>query len=218
VWTLLIASAHFTNSNFEQFVALLPHFIGASCCYCFSALYHLSFGISEESLDFYAKLDYFGIAAVIWGSTVSMTWLLFRCDGGGGMYIFVSCFAAVLVGILCLDERFAVPAYRFYRALSFTLQLSMLGLPYAHASFRSPSPFELQPIHANMFGMLSSVSMCVAFFSSRFPERFQPGSFDLFGNSHHFLHLLVLAAIYFFYRALDEATIASYAMCPGDGP
>ena len=90
--------------------------ISAAICLSLSAAFHLCHPVSQRWFHMLAKLDYTGIAVLIAGSTVPMTYLEFYCMPHWAV-IHLVVMGVVSLGCvyLSLSERFASREYRIVR-------------------------------------------------------------------------------------------------------
>lgn len=60
-----------------------------------------------------------------------------------------------------------------------------------------------------------SYGLGVVVYISRFPERFWPGTFDIFGSSHQIWHIFVLMGAYFVHSGLlNYISYPEHLVCP----
>ncbi|KAI8820515.1 hemolysin-III related-domain-containing protein [Fimicolochytrium jonesii] len=179
----------------------------AITCLGLSAFFHLVVCHSQHVCRIWNKADYAGIVILICGSTYPSIYYGLQCYpteriiylvgitvfGAGTMYT-------------SLSNHFATPEYRIIRTSNFVaLGLSAI-IPVAHI-------MHLQGFtHTNSavsFWYLIAMAACYligAFiYASRVPERWYPGSFDIWGHSHQIFHVLVVSAAIFHYFGLIRA-------------
>ncbi len=78
-------------------------------------------------------------------------------------------------------------------------------VPYTHSIliYGTKLSFEANSLQAMIYIFMQYI-IGVVFFASRFPERWFPGKFDIFGSSHQIWHVLVFTAILTQQYALNQ--------------
>ena len=150
-------------------------------------------------------LDYLGIAAFCGGCTTSMVYYVLLD------HPVLATLYCVTVSVLCMAvmalssmARFCTPAYRLVRVGTFTGLAVFSAAPIAHLYLVDPSSHifaHLLPPLTAEYAVFIAGGLLYGF---RIPERFSPGSFDLFGNGHNILHIAVLIGIYVHYHLLSS--------------
>jgi adiponectin receptor len=162
----------------------------------FSAIYHLFSCHSERVHDVVVRLDFVGIVFVIASSFAMSLFYGFHCH----------------------------THYRnFYLAVTLLLDFSLLGLSFFRIEqykrrliFVAAVVFAVVPLGhlVLLFGfshivfrhvmvVLLLYAAAFAFYVLRFPEKYFPKRFDLFGASHQIWHLLLNVAFLYFYLAME---------------
>ena len=164
-------------------------------CLGLSAFFHLFSCHSEECHTLLSRLDYGGIVILIGGSTIPPYIYGFYC----GKLWYFGVFYTVVIDTICLIAficsllpSFDQPKYRNVRAILFVLVGLASGSPALHAAFFR-DPFSTPPMSIYLWALGGAVYICGAFiYAFRFPEKFFPGKFCYFGNSHNIWHCFVL--------------------------
>ena len=74
---------------------------------------------------------------------------------------------------------------------------------------------DLKPRPGYYFGILEEPLIGALMYIKRIPEKFYPGKFDIFGSSHQFFHLFVVAGIITHYiGSLDAFYYRVENQCP----
>lgn len=167
--------------------------ICVSTCFILSTFYHTFSDHSPAIHKFGNELDHLGIVLVMWGTGVSGTHFAFYCHQA----LRITYFALLtLTGLGCavytLRPKIRRPEYRTTRFLMYCFLGASLFAPVIHGLLRFGS--ELQP----MMGLTSFLALALinfagaAVYAARIPERWYPRTFDLLGQSHNWMHVLVL--------------------------
>ena len=196
---------------------VLVFLVSAMFCMGCSSMFHLFCDHSHDTFKVFARLDYGGIAILICGSFFPAIYYPFYCKNEyiilylGGISV-----SSLVVFCVSLSSFFQRPEFRWFRGTIF-LVLGLLGsIPCLHFSmlpdignFSSSMFYYLMMAFTYIFG--------VFIYILRFPERFYPGKFDYFGNSHNLWHMFVLlAAIWHYLGALDSYHLREIMPCPAN--
>lgn len=171
-------------------------FFGAACCLGMSATYHTISNHSLEIAKFGNQLDYLGIVILIWGSFIPSIYYGFR-DDVRLTRIYWTMITTIGAGtaLVTAAPKFRTAEWRPFRAAMFVAMglsaifpvihgLQTFGVDYLNKSIALP--------WLVTHGVLYIVG--AAIYAVRIPERWAPGRFDIWGNSHQIFHVLVLIA------------------------
>jgi len=195
--------------NLSEKLIFLFFFISAILCLGLSSLFHTVCCHSESVSNLFSKLDYAGIALLTVGSFVPWIYYGFYCQFTPKV-VYLSCITVLGVGaiIVTMLDRFNTPMYRPLRAGLF-VGLGGFGLvPTAHmciqagwqtALIRGGIPCLLLMAFLYIMGAL--------LYGARIPERFMPGKFDLWFQSHQIFHVLVIAAAFVHYHGMTNMAV-----------
>ncbi|KAL5942664.1 hypothetical protein ACKVV1_001506 [Pyricularia oryzae] len=189
------ANAEFTlHTRVQDAVAVGVYFMAVIVCFFLSTIFHTFSDHSPGMHKFGNELDHLGIVFVMWGTGVSGAHFAFYCDAPTrNVYLGLLTGTAVGCGILTLRPKFRQPGYRTMRFLMYAGLGASLFLPLAHGL----SVLGWKRLDAAM-GLESFLGLAAINFSGsavyamRIPERWFPGTFDLIGQSHNWMHVLVL--------------------------
>lgn len=206
------------TQNEVSIIPLILHMLAAITCLGLSSTFHLFCCHCEHTHTVLSRLDYGGIVILIGGSTIPPYIYGFYC----GRLWYFGVFYTVCIDSICLVAfifsllpTFDKPEYRNIRAVLFVLVGLSSGLPGLHAAlFRDP--FITPPMSIHLWALGGAVYVSGAFiYAFRFPEKFFPGKFCNFGNSHNIWHCFVFAAavIHFFASLTDYHTRMNFP-CP----
>lgn len=185
---------------------------GVVVCLGCSATFHTCKSHSEAVSNFTNQLDYVGISVLIGTSMVAI--LRYSLDDQEQMRILFEKITAALGTICCvvsLIKKFRSPHWRPYRAAIFVAY----GLTGVSPVIASISRFGVnETIRRSALPWLLLEAFCYIFgaflYGVRFPEKFAPGKFDLWGHSHQLFHVLVVVAAWCHLKALFGARDYAY--------
>ncbi|OWA54636.1 Adiponectin receptor protein [Hypsibius exemplaris] len=228
IWTHLLGCVAFVGVAIyilmsQQFPpdekwAFTAFFVSAILCMGFSFMFHTLYCHSRSVGLLFLKLDYCGIALLILGSFVPWLHFGFYCQTVTKIvYLSVISVFAVCAVIVSLWDRFSQPRFRPIRAAVF-LALGSSGLvPAFHSIIALGWTRSMQEasIHWLFFmGFLYIFgSLMYAF---RCPERFFPGRFDIWFQSHQIFHVFVVIAAFVHYHGISSMASHRFSLgrCP----
>lgn len=213
-WNEILDKMEIDNFAFEEFYQKIyneskpvnkirrwPIFImlsSAILCLSFSATFHMLSPISKEINHIFSRLDYAGISLLIAGSCYPPYMYFFYCEPLlRNIYLtFISLFA-ITVFFLTLTPSFHTPEKRTFRGLLFLALGISAGLPIIHLLlFRSSvSGFTESPRLLFWYVGGACYILGALLYIKRIPEKFWPGTFDIFGSSHQIFHFFVVAGV-----------------------
>ncbi|OAA67416.1 Hly-III-related protein [Cordyceps fumosorosea ARSEF 2679] len=164
-------------------------------CFVLSTAFHTFADHSAAAHRFGNELDHLGIVLVMWGTGVSGAHFTLYCEPPGirALYHAALTSAAVGCGVFTLRPAFRHPTYRTMRFLMYCGLGASLFAPALHGWARSGSLAAV----GEMMGLGSFLGLAginfagAALYAARVPERWFPGTFDLLGQSHNLMHVLV---------------------------
>ena len=191
----VLAPRYETATNEDVFV-FGCFFVGAACCLGMSATYHTISNHSLEVVRWGNQLDYLGIVILIWGSFIPSIYYGFHHDAG-----MIRTYWAMITTIgagtaaVTTSPKFRLPQWRPFRAVMFVAMGLSAVFPVAHGVRIFGVDYMNKTIALPWLvthGILYIVG--AAIYAARIPERWSPGSFDIWGHSHQIFHVLVLVA------------------------
>ncbi len=210
IWSHLIGAAQFLFGLFQflclqsfasgddairtsDIVAVGVYYLCVVVCFVLSTIFHTFANHSTDMHRFGNELDHLGIVLVMWGTGVSVVHFAFYCDPGM-QAVYHAALTATAVGcaVFTLQPKFRQPTYRTMRFLMYCFLGSSLFAPAVHGWLR----FGLAALD-DMMGLKSFLGLAAinfsggAIYAARVPERWLPGTFDLIGQSHNLMHVLV---------------------------
>ena len=176
------------------------YIIGAAICFAVSGVYHSLLSFRRNGLPVYARaVDFCGTSLLGFATSISGIYFLLTCNQTLKL-VFLSIASCIYVA----QWIYPWVAPNFYRlndlvtdifyAVTTVVSISLLLTSYCMNSmtfFDNSGP-----------GYFISAVLCliVAFipFAFMVPERFSPGSFDLFGHGHQIWHLFTAISAFLF--------------------
>lgn len=192
----------------QDIIALSIYNLSVTVCFILSTIFHTFSDHSQEMHKFGNELDHLGIVLVMWGTGISGTHFAFYCDELLRNAYFAALSATALgCAIFTLRPEFRKPAYRTTRFLMYCFLGTSLFAPVVHGL----SKFGRGELEAGM-GLTSFLGLAfinftgAAVYAARVPERWFPETFDLLGQSHNWMHVLVLTGALVRLQGLLEVT------------
>ncbi|KAI1500453.1 HlyIII-domain-containing protein [Biscogniauxia marginata] len=208
IWSHLLGAFFFLSALYQysklgldsqavrtpDIIALSLYNLGVTVCFVLSTIFHTFSDHSQEMHKFGNELDHLGIVLVMWGTGISGTHFAFYCHTALRNAYFVALSGTALsCGVFTLRPKFRQPAYRTTRFLMYCFLGASLFAPVVHGLWRFGGE-ELD----TMMGLRSFLGLALinfsgaAIYAARVPERWFPHRFDLLGQSHNWMHVLVL--------------------------
>ncbi|KAF2644958.1 HlyIII-domain-containing protein [Massarina eburnea CBS 473.64] len=192
----VILGPRYSSATKEDVIVFSCYFLGAIACLGMSATFHTISNHSHEVAVWGNKLDYLGIVFLIWGSFIPVLYYCFQSQPQL-MKTYAAMITTLAAGtsIVSTHPKFRTPALRPFRALMFVAMGLSAVFPVIHAV----RIFGLEHLRRSIgldWVVLQGVLYIVgaAIYAARFPERTNPGKYDIWGSSHQIFHCLVVAA------------------------
>lgn len=228
IWTHLlgcvafiaVASYFLTRPSIEiqiqEKIIFGAFFAGAIVCLGFSFAFHTLSCHSEVVGKLFSKLDYCGIALLIMGSFVPWLYYGFYCHYQHKViYLSVVCVLGILSIIVSLWDKFSEPNLRPLRAGVF-MSFGLSGIiPAIHYGLMEGWFSKISQASLGWLVLMGLLYILGAmFYAMRVPERWFPGKFDIWFQSHQIFHVLVIAAAFVHYHGITE--MAMYRVTVGE--
>ncbi|XP_034485604.1 adiponectin receptor protein isoform X1 [Drosophila innubila] len=228
IWTHLLGclafigvAAYFVSRptveiQFQEKLVFGAFFIGAIICLGFSFAFHTLSCHSVEIGRLFSKLDYCGIALLIMGSFVPWLYYGFYCHYQPKViYLSVVSVLGCLSIIVSLWDKFSEPALRPLRAGVF-MSFGLSGvIPAIHYSIMEGWISQISRASLGWLILMGLLYILGALlYALRVPERWFPGKFDIWFQSHQLFHVLVIAAAFVHYHGISE--MAMYRVTVGE--
>ncbi|KAF2712517.1 HlyIII-domain-containing protein [Pleomassaria siparia CBS 279.74] len=196
VTSFYILQPRYESATKEDVLVFSCYFLGAVACLGMSATYHTIQNHSPEVSSFGNKLDYLGIVFLIWGSFIPVLYYVFQAEPQliKTYWTMITTLAAG-TSVVSVHPRFRTPALRPFRALMFVLMGLSAVIPVLHG-IRLYSLNHLRKTVGLDWVILEGVLYILGagLYAARFPERTNPGKYDIWGSSHQIFHVLVVMA------------------------
>ncbi|GAB5372893.1 hypothetical protein AAMO2058_001703200 [Amorphochlora amoebiformis] len=184
------------SGNYIDALIFAPFMLGATTCLLMSTLYHTFEPCGHGISLGWAKADYVGIGILIWGSYFPVVHYLFYCRWVIQI-IYLSVITALSAAgiVVSVFNRFANSNLHCYRALLY----SSLGLSGLAPIFHFVLTHDIKGDDLSKIWYLIAMGLFyltgAAFYATRIPERFFPGSCvtDMLLSSHFIFHMLIIA-------------------------
>ncbi|KAL4648336.1 adiponectin receptor protein 1 [Arapaima gigas] len=211
--TMLRPNVYFT-APLQEKVVFGMFFLGAVLCLSFSWLFHTVYCHSEKVSRTFSKLDYSGIALLIMGSFVPWLYYSFYCSPQPRLiYLSVVCMLGIAAIIVAQWDRFATPRHRPTRAGVF-MGLGLSGIvPTMHFTIAEGFVKATTVGQMGWFYLMGAMYITGAgLYAARIPERFFPGKFDIWFQSHQIFHVLVVAAAFIHFYGISNLQEFRYGL------
>ena len=176
--------------------------ISAIFCLFFSTTLHLVGNISVNFHRILSRLDYGGICLLITGSCYPPYYYFLYCEPKYRTFYltFMTTLGLTTFG-LCLTDGFNLPEKRILRGSSFLTFGICSGIPIIHFFTVGENLKGYNNDIRLLYWYLGGITYVIGaiLYLIRFPEKYFPGKFDIFGSSHQLLHIAVLIASFFHY-------------------
>ncbi|XP_036302678.1 adiponectin receptor protein 1-like [Pipistrellus kuhlii] len=211
--TMLRPNMYFIDPLQEK-VVLGMFFLSTLLCLSSSWVFHTVYCHSEKVSQTFSKLDYSGIAILIMGSFVPWLYYSFYCSPQSRLiYLSIICVLSISAIIVAQVDQFSTPKYRKTRAGVFLgLGLSAI-VPAMHFTI---SEGFVKATTVGQVGWLILMAVMyitgAGLFAARIPERFCPGKFDIWFQSHQIFHVLVVAAAFVLFYGVSNFQEFRYSL------
>ncbi|TMS38253.1 hypothetical protein L596_005018 [Steinernema carpocapsae] len=221
IWTHLIGCVAFfilglwflTRSDphiqLQEKVVFSFFFAGAVFCLGMSFTFHTLSCHSVDVVRIFSKLDYVGISLLIIGSFIPWIYYGFYCRMEPKItYIAMVCVLGTAAVIVSLWDKFSESKYRPFRALVFVAMGGSGVIPAAHFMWREGS--EKLFVQGGFHWLLLMAGLYLLgalLYATRTPERFFPGKFDIWFQSHQLFHVCVVCAALVHYYGITELAL-----------
>ncbi|NXM74145.1 PAQR1 protein, partial [Serilophus lunatus] len=213
ILTMLRPNMYFM-APLQEKVVFGMFFLGAVLCLSFSWLFHTVYCHSEKVSRTFSKLDYSGIALLIMGSFVPWLYYSFYCSPQPRLiYLSIVCVLGISAIIVAQWDRFATPKHRQTRAGVF-LGLGLSGVvPTLHFTLAEGFVKATTVGQMGWFFLMAVMYITgAALYAARIPERFFPGKFDIWFQSHQIFHVLVVAAAFVHFYGVSNLQEFRYGL------
>ncbi|KAK8107655.1 mPR-like GPCR protein [Apiospora kogelbergensis] len=181
-------------------IAPLPFRYGHVICFGLSATYHTLMNHSHRVEKHCLKLDFVGIIILILGAFFSSIYCTFWCEPDLRQIYWATVGGLGAISVIVLvHPKLQGPKWRTLRLLTFVCT-GLAGIaPFVHGGIKFGFPqMALQSgLPYYMTEGVMFLTSAAIYGETRFPEKFWPGRFDIFGSSHQIFHVVVVMATVF---------------------
>jgi adiponectin receptor len=175
------------------------HLFSATFCLGCSALYHLMQVHSLKVNGILHALDHGGISVLICGSCYPLIYYEFACPPVfwyRNFFLALITTTSLITFLMTMSPQMLEPKYRSLRASLFVILGLSTGIPFAFKMFfltdaYTPYILPRSCIPSLALGGAAYIAGAITY-AKRFPERWYPNRFDLFGHSHSIFHVAIL--------------------------
>jgi adiponectin receptor len=189
-------SRQYTTIRRVDYIVFMAFFVGIITCFFLSALFHTIANHSEIVAARGVQLDYVGIVLLIWGAAMPSVYYGFYCNPNlQKVYWIVLSSVAFSCILITFNPRFQSSQLRPYRAVMYTALGVSTTIPIVHGILIHGWEIQNQRISFTYVFLTAGLDLVAAvIYSIRFPERWHPIRFDIYGQSHQLLHVIVVLA------------------------
>lgn len=195
----------------HEMIVLNIHAAMGMLCFFFSTAFHVLECHSPAIHELFARLDHFGIAGLIWAS--KLAWI--KCSSlnrdpklDATLFLGANIICAISI-TMQFSGYFSRPAQRNFRTSWFIASAAIfVVIPLADILRNNGLKVAVDVAKIDLFilSILSILGGCL-FYLLHVPERFFPGSCDIFLQGHTLLHLFVNVTIFLQVYAFRESAI-----------
>ncbi|ERE74363.1 adiponectin receptor protein 1 [Cricetulus griseus] len=181
---------------------------------CFKSIFRIHTETGNIWTHLLGELDYSGIALLIMGSFVPWLYYSFYCSPQPRLiYLSIVCVLGISAIIVAQWDRFATPKHRQTRAGVF-LGLGLSGVvPTMHFTIAEGFVKATTVGQMGWFFLMAVMYITGAgLYAARIPERFFPGKFDIWFQSHQIFHVLVVAAAFVHFYGVSNLQEFRYGL------
>jgi len=195
--------------DLSEKLIFLFFFIAAIFCLGCSSLFHTVCCHSEAVSNIFSRLDYAGIAVLTVGSFVPWIYYGFYCQFiPKVVYLSIISVLGTITVVVTMMDRFNAPQYRSVRAILFVCLGGFGFVPTIHLVIESGWNEALVKGGISCLLLMAFLYILGAvLYGLRIPERFLPGKFDLWFQSHQIFHVLVVFAAMVHYHGMTNMAV-----------
>ncbi|KAJ3072467.1 hypothetical protein HDU98_003543 [Podochytrium sp. JEL0797] len=153
------------------------------------------------------KADYVGIVFHIGGCMAASIYYVFYCNKTlQTIYLVLILTSGSAVVFTNVSNRFLTVEYARLRLILFCAFGALAVVPIIHSGVIHGYDFTVRAVGLNYIYLIGVFDFGGALiFNLKIPERFAPGSFDYFGQSHQIMHFCIILGAISHYLAFVEA-------------
>ena len=171
-----------TKATTEDYITFIVFNVSVIICFLFSSCFHLFLCHSDRVYVLFAKLDYSGIAVMIFGNAVTTFVYIFHCHAHLMMFYITALILPFATCIyISMDPKYAKPGYHTFRTLVFIAMGCSAAIPLIHymvLHWHLDLSTEPWIFVASLLLMAFSHLSGAYLYTMRIPERFWPGKLN----------------------------------------
>ncbi|KAJ2899989.1 ADIPOR-like receptor [Zalerion maritima] len=182
-------------------LACSSYFLGVGTCFVLSTAFHTLHPHSSPLYHFLISLDILGILALMSSATFPLLHFSFPCHPvPQAMYFILSLLLSLTCALFISLPKLRGPELGPLRAVLFSsFALASFVVPLLHAIWILADAGGTGEAWDRMAlpwvaGLAGCNALAVGVYGMKFPERYYPRTFDIFGASHQLMHIFVLFA------------------------
>ncbi|KAE9382003.1 HlyIII-domain-containing protein [Stipitochalara longipes BDJ] len=176
----------------EDVIVFAIFFLGLMTCLSLSFVFHTICNHSQPIQNFWLNLDFMGLLIASSGGFVPGVWYMFYCTPFHTkitLIILNLCAQSITAWVTLFVPIFRTPPWRPIRAGVFGLMGSLAFIPLVAGLFVHGLE-EMNHLGGRYYVIAAIFYLsCAGFYGSRWPERWSPGNFDVWGHSHQLFHI-----------------------------
>ncbi|KAI1103500.1 hemolysin-III channel protein-like protein Izh2 [Jackrogersella minutella] len=184
------------------------YFLGVGICFTLSTIFHTFMCHSEAVYSLGVKLDYQGIILLMWGANVPLIYYSIPCDLNGQVaYWTLNTVLAGLCSLATFHPLIGGPHLGHVRAILFgTFGFCSVIAPILIGTLKYGFEEQSRRVGLVWIGATAVFNGTgVIVYAMKFPEKWYPRAFDLFGASHQVMHIMVVFAALAYTKAMLQA-------------
>jgi adiponectin receptor len=201
----LIATVSFQpqHMKLEDILLLCVFFLMSSYTFLASTLFHTLLCVSKEAHDRFICLDFSGVSAILACCAISYTWPLYECHKTARLFWIVALLLVNTAGIIGPSHKIWMTVeFKNGRVAIYACSALLSLLPFI-CYFAIPSTAAIPQEILTLFSVtLLQLGIGSLFFALKMPERFIPGFFDIWANSHAIFHILAMGAMFTMWQTI----------------
>ncbi|KAK1753155.1 hemolysin-III related-domain-containing protein [Echria macrotheca] len=172
------------------------YFLGVAICFTLSVIFHTLSSHSPQIYTLGLHLDFQGVIILMWSANIPLIFYSFPCIPSlRYTYFALITILALACSAFTFSPRFRDPHLRPLRAVTFgSLALSTF-VPVVHGILRYG--YETQSERVGLRWVVATLgfnTLGAVAYAFKFPEKWYPRTFDMFGASHQIMHVAIVVA------------------------
>lgn len=185
-----------SNLKLEDLLLVSLFFLMSAYTFLASTLFHTLLCVSKQAHDRFICLDFSGVSAILACCSISYTYPLYACHPTARLVWILALLLVNTAGIIGPSHKIWMTVdFKNGRVAVYACSALLSLLPFI-CYFILPSTRPVPQDILLRFGMtLLQLGFGALLFALKMPERFMPGFFDIWANSHAIFHFLAMGAM-----------------------